>query len=1292
MERKRVRIDDTVTEIRSKTRQSSHASRAQSTEYGPLIPAHILDEAFQRVLVLAIFMLIQAWKITELLNMYNGGDETMASLTKVTFVVKYCFIDGMVLWFLPVLNISYLSFTPIITLLLTLLINLFNIVLVSELNLSFLATLAGPWIGKLSSNKELTVAGDSINPQAIDIDSHFKGKYTIQFLPDSLAKFNVFGVEPGCQHIDDKQPFNIPIEFNTTTDIGYLELQYTSPENKVTYLSYRESDINKFLTKDNTHLRSHRKYVKDDYRVFYIEVPVTEPGSYTLSKVRDKAGLAMRFVQGKFAFAYCPDVSFNIPKSVGTNNKICVGSKLDDLSMKLPLMTFSGVPPLLATIAVNINGKLHSHLQTMVSIEALDTVKFNLTELFSHEITRNSLEQEIFKDPRVLNVRESSKVEFQIINVKDSLGNIKEYNPKSGSPDLRYKVDLLTQPSLRLIDMDSSRKLLINGTKSLSFAASKNIREQLPFTAHFGFEDGSESYNFSHTFKEFSDLQKGVTVGQSGVYSLLDAEGAYCNCEVQPNTVTIEQVLPPSLDIEAIPMVDNCVGTTGFNFKFHATGSAPFTVQYAVYHKNIHGSLRQLPGPNGRMVRLLKSDDLDFTFDYKPPGEGSYVIVFDSVKDYNYYEHPTLLDKSKHTYLTYFKQRSRISFFPESNQGIERTLDLCQGDAKGLGTVPIYFKGSLPFTFDYQVVDSRTNKPVISKTGQVSDQPNFSIGLNELTDGGVFTVKLSNVKDSNSCPADMNTKEKFTIVSRSDIPEVSFDVKNTVSYHKIIEGDTLEIPLKVKSSVGITGDDKIGIQYSSFESPEKVQERILSGSKALKINKLGIYKLSGFINGKCKGVVSEDKEIHVSYYPRPSLHVTADESVIDPSSTNDSLIITSGCQGCKRLAILKFEGKAPFVIDYLVKYPSGRIDNMVLTSDKSSMEIKLPTENSGLYEQRFKRVFDGLYSKSKPLDRDFVEKVVSYEVFAAPQISFQNSETIKICEASIGPGCSLLNSISIKSSSSIPVNLQLRLRGDKLDKTFKVKDFMGTRLNLNEAVDAKGEQVWKHLKQGDYEVRIIEVKDSNGCTTTSFDGTDTLSLVVTPAPDIQRLHPDKSYYCVGDHVGYNLKGEGPFKLFYEFNGKQHKATTSSQFRRLAARAGTISVSGVEDSSCLIQVDELTEKHETLKIPIHDLPSVEINHGDSVIQDIHEGDLTEMRFTFTGTPPFTVTYVRTLDANSKAKRSKNSKIHKSPEKIVETKTVSDIHDYEYTVFVGLEGTYEAIEIQDKYCRAKKDFVY
>ncbi|EGV66003.1 hypothetical protein PSN45_003182 [Yamadazyma tenuis] len=1291
--KKRVRIDDTVTEIRS-ARQYSPPTNRQSN---PLIPVHILDEAFQRILLVSVFVLIQAWKLYDAMLLNTIADDSVvgSSLSRMTFVLKYLLIDGLFLWFLPILNLQYLSFSPLVTLLFTLILNLFNILLASKLNMSLFMVVVGPYFKSLKPSKELTVAGDAINPKVIDMDSHFKGKYTIQYLPDSLAKFNVFDLHSVCQDPEEKIPFQIPIEFNTTTDLGLLEIQYTSPENKVSQIVFQESDLHKLINKDYSHLKSNKKYVKDDYRVFYLEIPVREPGSYKISIVRDKSGTNMRYVQNEFSFAYCPGASFILPKSYAsdTNNKACVGFKLDDLSMKLPLITFYGSPPLVTKIGTTINGKSNKVIDAEISLETLDTLKFNFTSQFSHKITRNSLEQEILKDPKMFNVKESSTIQFQILEIKDSLGNVKRYNPQSDSSDLRYNLNLLTKPSLRLIDMDSSKKLLVNGTKDLSFATSSNIREQLPFTAYYAYEsviNPELSFNFSHKFSTFADLQKGISVSNPGIYKLLRVSGKYCECEVQPSAINLETILPPSLEIQAEPLVDNCVGMTGYNFKFNAKGSAPFTVEYSVYQNSSSGTLRPLPGPNGRIKRLLKSSSNDFDFAYKPPGEGNYVVRFEAIRDYDYYDSPTLLNEKEHTYSTYFKQRSKVSFFDRQSNGLQKTINLCKGEST---RVPVYFTGSFPFTFDYSLIDKNSGKNILTKLNQKAYSRLFEIDTKDITFGGIFDVVLANVVDANSCATDFDGKEKVQIVARSDVPEISFDVKQQVSYHKIVEGDFIDIPLSTRFFKSKSGT--VEFEVSNLENLNDKRTETVQVSTHMTISKPGIYKLVSFTDGKCHGKISDiEKAIHVSFHPRPQIRADADKSITQSSSTNESLLLISGCQGCKRQATVHFEGKGPFMVDYEIKFPSGKTDSRTMTSDKSKLLIDLPTDNSGLYEHRFKRIFDGLYTRSKSPDRGFKPQIISYEVLPAPSIVFEKMDVLKLCEASLSKYINELDSLSISVSGKAPFSAQIMLIGDSLEKKFTIENINGPTINLNDAVDSKNVPIWKYLKQGEYELSITQVSDSNRCEKKT-QNLSTLILSISPAPDVTKFDQSKSYYCVGDHVGYDLLGEPPFTLSYEFQGTYHKAQTTNEFRRLAAKPGIIHVSSMEDSSagkCMVNIEPSSQKYKDLEIVIHDLPSVEVNHGDYISQNIHEGDQTELKFSFTGTPPFSITYVRTLDPNVKAKRTKNSKLHKGVNKIIETQTINNIKDHEYTVMVGLEGTYEAIEVKDKYCMAKREFSY
>lgn len=58
--------------------------------------------------------------------------------------------------------------------------------------------------------------------------------------------------------------------------------------------------------------------------------------------------------------------------------------------------------------------------------------------------------------------------------------------------------------------------------------------------------------------------------------------------------------------------------------------------------------------------------------------------------------------------------------------------------------------------------------------------------------------------------------------------------------------------------------------------------------------------------------------------------------------------------------------------------------------------------------------------------------------------------------------------------------------------------------------------------------------------------------------------------------------------------------------------------------------------------------------------------------FTGTPPFTFTYTRSQLVGSRTK-------------ILDTQTVTDIMEYDYTISSSLEGDYEVTSVSDKWCR-------
>lgn len=203
---------------------------------------------------------------------------------------------------------------------------------------------------------------------------------------------------------------------------------------------------------------------------------------------------------------------------------------------------------------------------------------------------------------------------------------------------------------------------------------------------------------------------------------------------------------------------------------------------------------------------------------------------------------------------------------------------------------------------------------------------------------------------------------------------------------------------------------------------------------------------------------------------------------------------------------------------------------------------------------------------------------------------------------------------------------------------------------------------------------MTSVSDANGCKTL-LPKDDTVFIHVNDVPYATPLSP-RTDYCVGERIGFSLSGVAPFEITYEFNGKRQTVSTSAPFSRLASSPGNLTLISLSDtSSCVVGLN-----HHTPRI-VHPIPSVKISEGTTVIQDIHEGDQAEIVFSFDGTPPFSFTYTRSEMVGNPPKL-----------KVVETNTVSQVFGHQYSVFTSLQGTYEAIAMEDAYCSVSSEALW
>ncbi|KAI5964721.1 POM152 [Candida pseudojiufengensis] len=1228
----------------------------------PLIPSSILDQASQRIFIVSLFILIQTFKLYDLILLKTElplSNESSTNLTSFSFVLKYTLIDGLFLWILPILNIQYLTFSPSKTLLFTLLLNLISIFLVSSYALPLLTNFLLPIWKFISQKKELNIIGESISKsKVIDIDSHFKGKLTIHYLPDSSAKMNPFNFDHDCLGSANNFDFGMPIEFNTSAGIGFLQVQQTTPQNDILLHNYTGHTLNKLFKKDYTKFNKLKNAKKDYGNVFYLEFPIKEPGMYKLKSVLDRKGNSIRLYKSEFEISNCPSAKFFYPPHFEFDANYKCLSTFEQKSFPVPWLEVYGPTPSFVNIDVKLDGRKFKSFNVTIKQDVDNRSKSRTTDynyLTPVKLLRNSLEQSIVENINDSEIKSNSILEFQLLSIRDSFGNVHRYQPLSKDKDVWFKLNLKSSPTISLIDYSKEKKLLVNGTKTLQITRSDEFTdEDFPvkvILSHNG-------KNSTKIFESKKQLKEGIQVNEPGSYQIITADTKFCPCKIaETEPITIVQAEIPQLKIVAEQESDRCLGVVGYNFDFNFTGEAPFKVQYQIY-SNKSGVLKPVATDTGKINRDLISQDHSHSFKFKPPSEGSFTIVFNNLKDVNYYEKGFPLSER---YQTYFRQASEISL-----QSKSPTIYTCYGDT---AKISMKFKGNGPFSFDYEYVDPQNRKrfgsviKVKNVTSYLVETPKSLIGKN-------YEIELSNAKDILGCDAKIvNQDRAVRVVSRPDIPELELPKDKK----QIVDGAFVVIPLKYKSSIGLSGNDIIYLKHWNLNGEDmKIQKADLRGS-SLKLSNEGIYALESFENFGCKGkVIHAEHKVIITYYEKPSLTISStaiqhrDESTIQ---------LKPVCNGKVAELDLTLKGTAPFLVDYEIKLPNGRIEAHTMTVENHDIKIKLPTRENGQYEHKFKRIYDAKYTKHSGTQVNLYSPTVIYKVNQLPSAQFISGKHFsQICENKLNDD-DLIIKLPIKLIGSYPFDVDVTIKNEETGKSYSLtfNKIYEPFLPLSNI---------KFFTLGDYSITIDKISDHNGCT--NYLKLDSIKYIlsITEPPNIFKTLPQEKHYCVGDHVSYTLTGVPPITIYYEYNNINRKAESYNIFKRLASKPGILNIKALKDSGgnqCLVNFTKNIEKSNSLQLQVHDLPSVEVNKGDYIVEDIHQGDQTELVFTFIGEPPFKLTYVRTIDVKEG---------HKKVRRVVEKETIKDIWDYQYIVLASLEGTYEAIEVEDKFCRAIK----
>lgn len=1220
----------------------------------PLISPTILEISKQRLLIVLFFILIQCYKTYDLIclryNLPVLGIFGLLNYSQFNFITKYLILDSLFWLFLPILNIPRFKFNYFIICLQLLLINSINILIglnYNTISITFIFTILHKFF---FPTKKLTLMNEKINSNSnnyLDFSNHFKGAMTIKILPENSAWLN-YDQLPFCLPMEQNDIYtnswvDIPIRINSTDEIKLIELEYRDIyTNEINYQNFTK------LNYESENL---------------INLPLNKIGLYQISKIIDSNGLNLKIYQSHLIIPYCPIAS------IDRNDQLdkCIG---DSDQKKIEV---HGVPPLQIIYSKEINGNKQffndKNLQPKFFKSPLQSSKKNL-------FNANDLNDLNWIRSHTIEINLDSFTNmdgiftYKIEKLVDSLGNIIDFT-KIDNDIILKKYDLLSTFNVHNVPRASlDEKFNSNSpTKKdiiISLENIKNWENEIPFIANISIWN-NENEKIDEKLIELNFLSNSIVANYPGTYQINSIDSKFCSGIITgKSNILITKPISPKLEVKSSSIIDKCVGPIGLDFDLTFTGVPPFHYTVKVYKIDKEKKTKKLFD-----TKRLHSNGARNHFSYLPAVEGNFEIVFDNLTN-DIFTDPIHLTPVKDFV---FKTSMRVK--PSATLPQSKYFNLCLGDST---KIPIQLKGEPPFTLNYDILEISTNKRTLFKLENITEHSHF-IESPSFDVGGDYIVSLVSIMDASNCLVGLSESDA-KIKVRRDIPSASFNLLENLNESRIKQGSFSDIPLR------LAGEPPFTVNYQHLDLDGKLlgnyNVKFLSNFKqSLRVNKEGIYKLDGMSDSSCKGKIDNvDTQYKVLFLEKPSFQIQEN----DVTRLTDHIFTKNAvCQNYETTVDLSLTGSPPFILKYDITTPSGEIINHEIQVTTKYASLILTNDEPGEYRIAIKEIFDSNYAENDyrhDLDSSNDEIIVTQIANPVPKVVFaEKGKLYKACSLETSKQKSILKPIQLKQlRGEGPFSITFSIYHESTSRT----DYF--TIDNVDLANFPYHKIYEGLKLGKHVVNIESITDVNGCINDSADFDDnSIFISITDVPKIHLLDPN-AVYCVGDYVTYQLNGIPPFTINYEFNGVQLKSQErSSQFVRLASDPGIISIDSIQDSLSQCKVDftepSMEQEFNKLSLTIQPIPSVTVSQGNYVVEDIHEGDQAEVVFTFEGTPPFALTYVRTEDTDGNANDRSSQ--------VVETHKVTDIYDYEYKVITSLQGTYEAIEISDAFCFAKNE---
>lgn len=1083
---------------------------------------------------------------------------------------------------------------------------------------------------KLVYNKELSLSDTRVNPNDVIHGSNIiLGKQIINLLPEGSAILNP-QLKAFC--LDSSHTLvHLPIQINQTSPDSIELLRYDLITDEVETILIGSKQARK-LKKDAD--KGHDKTDTSTPRM--LQYPVTKPGLYQLQRVIDKSKLEVRRRSNDVAVVPCPKASIS-----ASNLDRCNGD-LSGISMHV-----TGVPPLKVKYNKRINHQQSSSItQTVQSAEGLgdesgivlDPKRPHMGWTQSHSLSVDINEI----------LSQNGTWMYTLEDVEDGLQNKIIFDlaidKKAQVEKHAQGITVHKRPVLKLDGCDAEHYLRVARESTVKMPLALGPNSQIPasdwpLTMRYTFTPSTdEKYP---TLEEFSYDLKSVTdspaIGRAGRYDIISLESQFCRGEVnEPSSCLLYNPPRPSLNYNTREVFDRCDRRPiGIDVDFSLTGSPPFTVRYEVIQEG-RGATQKVQDFNTMQGRL----------EIRERSAGNYKYRLLSVGDDVYNAINIASDENT------FEQSIRPpanAFFKVDNAPVKACLN-------SPVTMQVQLLGEGPWDLNYELVHGGRRK----KYSAHSESENLVIEVPPQTDGGRYTLVLTDVQDSSRCETKLKDEQRHIEV-RPEQPRAAFGDINGKRRIEALQNQNVQIPLKLK---GIA-PWRVVIENEHKGTSEHV---LKDANSVIKADSTGMYQIVS-VQDSCPGLVDPKADkFEISWIKRPEL-IIRDESAQELGKRQYRK--QPVCQGDEDSLGLGLSGHSPYHLKYSVKAEPVKgqvaLTNKPLSVASHKATINMDTSKAGQYTYTFNELGDNRYSHDS---KHFSPIVVKQEVYEPPTARFAHpGKVYGYCrdEAEI-PSEDENENIPITLTGVAPFSVEISVHHSghpSKGEVIRIKDILANSYSWSLSRSSLG--------LGEHKVSIRNVKDSRGCESMSDTNPSQVRVKVSSPPRILPLE-SRTDYCVGDHVAFSLSGQAPFDIFYNFQKKDRKAHEKShEFRRISDQQGEFIVTGIQDSLSVGSGGKCKAKQEIRKV-IHPYPTVKISHGKTLTTDIHEGNEVEIVFEFTGTPPFEFTYTRSENAKSLKGRAA---------RVLETKHDSS-SDFIKIVRASDEGTYEVVSIKDMYC--------